>query len=112
MPQKQLTENKSSSHRAQLGSCTLLIALVWFVFGQTLTHDFVNYDDKTYVYGHSLVKAGLSGHGVVKAFTDRQTGNWHPLTIISHMLDCQLFGLEAAGHHFTNVILHTIAVVL
>ena len=90
----------------------VLVALIWIVFGQTLTFDFVNYDDKTYVYGNSLVSAGLSLHGLSRAFVDTQTTNWHPLTIISHMTDCQFYDLKAGGHHFTNVLLHTISALL
>jgi tetratricopeptide (TPR) repeat protein len=59
-----------------------------------------------------LVNAGLSWHGLAHAFVDTQTNNWHPLTIISHMIDCQLYDLKAGGHHFTNVLLHTMAAVL
>jgi Tfp pilus assembly protein PilF len=92
--------------------CAVIVVLIWIVFGQTLGHDFVNYDDKTYVYGNPLVSPGLSGRGLAKAFVDVQTNNWHPLTLISHMIDCQLFGLKAGGHHFTNVLLHNIAAVL
>jgi protein O-mannosyl-transferase len=89
-----------------------IVVLIVAVFGQTLTHDFVNYDDKTYVYGNSLVSAGLSWHGLARAFVDTQTNNWHPLTLISHMIDCQIFDLKPAGHHFTNLLLHTIASLL
>lgn len=96
----------------RIAICAVLIALIWIVFGQTLSHDFVNYDDKTYVYGNSLVSAGLSGSGLAEAFADVRTTNWHPLTIISHMIDCQIFGLKPGGHHFTNVLLHTVAAVL
>jgi protein O-mannosyl-transferase len=103
---------RMSSRRSKIGVSIFLIALVWIVFGGTLGHDFVNYDDKTYVYGNSLVSAGITPHGLIQAFVDIQTGNWHPLTVISHMLDCQLYGLKAGGHHFTNVLLHTIAVLL
>src|ERR1700731_1832315 len=103
---------RMSSRRSKIGTCIFLIALVWIVFGGTLGHDFVNYDDKTYVYGNSLVSAGITPRGLIQAFVDIQTGNWHPLTVISHMLDCQLYGLKAGGHHFTNVLLHTIAVLL
>lgn len=105
-------ETRSPSGITQLGVCAVIIVLVWIVFGQTLSHDFVNYDDKTYVYGNSLVSAGVSLHGLAQAFVDTQTNNWHPLTIISHMIDCQFFDLKAGGHHFTNVLLHTIAAIL
>jgi len=105
-------ETRSPSGFTQVGFCAVIVVLVWIVFGQTLSHDFVNYDDKTYVYGNSLVEDGLSWHGLARAFVDRQTNNWHPLTIVSHMIDCQVYGLKPGGHHFTNVLLHTIAVVL
>lgn len=105
-------ETSSPSLSSQLGLCSVIVVLIWIVFGQTLGHDFVNYDDKVYVYGNSLVTAGLNLHGLSQAFLDTQTNNWHPLTIISHMIDCQLYDLEAGGHHFTNVFLHTIAAVL
>jgi protein O-mannosyl-transferase len=89
-----------------------IVTLIWIVFGQTLWHDFVNYDDKTYVYGNSLVSSGLSLHGLEQAFVDTYTKNWHPLTIISHMIDCQVFDLKPGGHHFTSVLLHTVAALL
>src|SRR5690349_418118 len=92
--------------------CLFLVAITWLVFGQTLTHDFVNFDDKTYVYGNPVVTSGLTLRGIAWAFTHAHARNWHPLTTISHMLDCQLFGLKAGGHHFTNVLLHTVSVLL
>ena len=106
------TKSNLSPGWIRFAICAVLIALIWIVFGQTLGHDFVNYDDKTYVYSNPLVSAGLSGHGLAKAFVDVQTNNWHPLTLISHMIDCQLFQLKPGGHHFTNVLLHSIAAVL
>src|SRR2546423_7345001 len=89
-----------------------LLALIWVVFGQTRSFSFVNFDDPGYVIENSAVRAGLSLSCVHSAFTHVVGGNWHPLTTISHMLDCQLFGLNAGGHHFTNVVLHTVAVLL
>ncbi len=90
----------------------VLVAITWLVFGQTLGHDFVNFDDHVYVYDNPLVTKGLTASGVIGAFTHSHARNWHPLTTMSHMLDCQLYGLKAGGHHFTNVLLHTIAVLL
>ena len=89
-----------------------LAAITWLVFGQTVRHDFVNFDDHVYVYNNPLVTRGLTINGIVVAFTHAHARNWHPLTTISHMLDCQLYGLNAGGHHFTNLALHTIAVLL
>jgi protein O-mannosyl-transferase len=92
--------------------CVLLVSITWLVFGQTLGHDFVNFDDHVYVYDNPLVTRGISVDGIVAAFVHSHARNWHPLTTISHMLDCQLYGLKAGGHHFTNVLLHTVAVLL
>jgi tetratricopeptide (TPR) repeat protein len=92
--------------------CVFLIAITWFVFGQTVRHEFVNYDDDTYVYANPLISSGLTVPGVIHAFSGKHSGNWHPVTTLSHMLDCQLWGSHAGGHHLTNVVLHTIAIVL
>jgi protein O-mannosyl-transferase len=105
-------ETTPPSRLAYFAVCGAIFVLIGIVFGQTLSHDFVNYDDKTYVYGNPLVSAGLSIHGLSRALVDTQTNNWHPLTLVSHMIDCQLYDLKAGGHHFTNVLLHTIAAVL
>jgi Flp pilus assembly protein TadD len=87
-------------------------ALVWIVFGQTLGHPFVQYDDQNYVYENPEITAGLTRHGLVAAFSGLHARNWHPLTTISHMLDCQLFGLNPVGHHFSSVLFHTLAALL
>src|SRR5712691_4160665 len=94
------------------GICLLLIALVWIVFGQTLGHDFVNFDDDKYVYENAQIRSGLSFHGIIWAFTHAHASLWHPLTTITHMLDCQFFGLRAGDHHFVNVALHNIGAAL
>ncbi len=94
------------------GVCFFLAAIIWVVFGQTLGHEFVNYDDDFYVYDNPAVTRGLNLKGVEWAFTHRVCANWHPLTMLTHMLDCQLYGLNAGGHHLTNVLLHTASVIL
>jgi len=89
-----------------------LSAISLAVFGQTIRYDFVNFDDDLYVYNAQAIQAGLTIKGMALAFTSPHARNWHPLTTISHMLDCQLYGLNAGGHHATNIVLHTIAVLL
>jgi len=69
-------------------------------------YDFVAYDDQEYVEGNVMVASGLNAHGLRWALTHSVAGYWHPLTIVSHMLDVELYGLEPAGHHLTNVLLH------
>src|SRR6476659_8506364 len=106
-----LGQRANSRVKSILG-CLGLVAITWAVFGRTLAHDFVNFDDHVYVYENPLIVRGLSVEGIIGAFTHAHALNWHPLTTLSHMLDCQLYGLKAGGHHLTNVILHTISVVL
>jgi protein O-mannosyl-transferase len=103
---------KTRRHWEFVGVCICLSVLTWAVFGQALRHDFVNYDDPRYVYENTRITSGLSISGIAWAFTHIHSMNWHPLTTISHMLDCQLYGLNAGWHHFTNVLLHTLAAIL
>ena len=92
--------------------CILLAGIVWIAFGQTLHHEFVNYDDGPYVYSNPRIASGLSLANLLWAFTHVHSANWHPLTTISHMLDCQLYDLQPWGHHLTNILLHAAAVIL
>jgi protein O-mannosyl-transferase len=92
--------------------CGFLIMAVVLVFGQTVRYDFVNYDDNEYVYNNPHVINGLTAKGITWAFTTNHVSNWHPLTWLSHMLDCQLYALEPGGHHLTNVVLHTVTAIL
>ncbi len=92
--------------------CLGLVAITWIVFGQTLGFDFINYDDNLYVYQEPAINRGLTLHGLATAFTRVLAGNWHPLTSISLMLDAQFFGVRPGAYHFSNVLLHTIAVLL
>src|SRR6266487_1794013 len=92
--------------------CILLAGIVWIAFGQTLHHQFVNYDDGSYVYANPRITSGLTLDNVKWAFTHFRAGNWQPLTAIWHMLDCQLYGLQPWGHHLTNILLHAAAAIL
>jgi hypothetical protein len=84
------------------GVCLGLAALTLAVFGQTLRHEFINFDDGD-VTDNPVVARGLTVKGVVWAFTQIHSDNWFPLNWLSHMLDCQLYGLNPGGHHLTNV---------
>jgi len=94
------------------GICFFLAAIVWVVFGQTIHYPFINFDDDLYVYENPQVSRGLTLASMGWAFTHVHVGNWHPLTSISHMLDCQIYGLNPGGHHLTNVLLHATAAML
>ncbi|HAR41315.1 MAG TPA: hypothetical protein DCS07_01580 [Bdellovibrionales bacterium] len=82
--------------------CVATGAIYWQLGG----HDFINYDDTVFVTHNERVQAGLTWEGIRWAFVSTNVDYWHPLTMISHMLDCELFGLDPGGHHLTNVILH------
>ncbi len=94
------------------GVCIFLAGIVWLVFGQTLGHPFINFDDPEYVYENPEINAGLTAHGVIWAFTHLPSPDWFPLTSIFHMLDVQFYGLRAGGHHLTSVLVHTAVVIL
>src|ERR1700722_3122845 len=93
------------------GVCLALATITFVVFGQTLRHEFVDYDDNDYVYDNPVVARGLTARGIAWAFTGVHAWNWHPLTWLSHMLDCQLYGLNPGGHHLTSVLIHIATVI-
>lgn len=103
---------ESQSHRrAWLAGLFLSLATLW-VYWPVRHYDFVDYDDDGYVFDNPVVRGGLSWQGLVWSFVDQHSCNWHPLTWISHMLDCQLFGLHAGAHHLVNVLFHCANAVL
>ena len=95
-------------HWISLGLVLVTFALFWPV----TTYEFVNFDDTEYVLQNAHVTQGLDIQNLVWAFRAFYASNWHPLTWVSHMLDCQFYGLEPGGHHLTNLILHAANAVL
>jgi tetratricopeptide (TPR) repeat protein len=91
----------------------LLLALVTLLAYLPASRDgFVNYDDQDYVTENSVVQKGLTWTGIKWAFTTSHASNWHPLTWLSHMADCELFGLNPGAHHLVNVLFHAANAVL
>src|SRR6266850_64624 len=107
-PDRRPRELPRGVHRRSItvGIYLLLTGLSLAVFSQTIHYNFVNFDDDIYVYNAPAIRAGLTLKGIAAAFTSPHAGNWHPLTTLSHMLDCGLYGLAPGGHHLTNVLLH------
>ena len=114
---------KASGRKAPRHRATSERTLVWIIsvslaaivgagFGQAIHGEFVNYDDGDYVYANPNITNGLTLRGISWAFTHVHSANWHPLTTISHMLDCQVYGLQPWGHHLTNILLHAAAAIL
>jgi tetratricopeptide (TPR) repeat protein len=89
-----------------------LVVSTLLVFWQVRNFDFVNYDDDVYVYENPYVLNGLTADGVSWAFTTDCSGHWHPLTWLSLMLDCQLFGPNPGMIHLMNVLLHLVNTLL
>ena len=96
------------SRRHEVLICLLLLLATFAVYWQVQSSEFVNFDDNLYVTENSKVQAGLTMKGVIWAFTAGTwvSNCWHPLTWLSHMLDCQFFGLNAGGHHLTSLFFH------
>jgi protein O-mannosyl-transferase len=96
-----------------LAVCAGLLLLTAFVFGATVHHGFVNYDDEPYVVENPHVARGLTVEGLRWAFTQSHASNWHPLTWVSHMADVELYGVtHPGGHHLTSVLLHAATAVI
>jgi protein O-mannosyl-transferase len=97
---------------SRTAATVLLPLLVGAVFWPVLGYGFLEWDDDLYVTANPLVLAGLTPRGVGQAFTSFACSNWHPLTLVSHMLDVSLFDSWAGGHHLTNVVLHAVNALL
>ena len=106
-------ESRGTRNRYQVTAvCGFLLLAVALVFGQTVFHKFINYDDDAFLYENPHIAPGLTGNGISWAFTHFKGHYWIPLARISSMLDCQFYGLNAGGHHLTNVLLHATTAVL
>jgi hypothetical protein len=97
--------------KAALLALALALAVA-AVFGRSVGFEFLSLDDGVYVTDNEEVRAGLTVESVKWAFTTFRGGPWHPLTWLSHMLDVELFGLDPAGHHATNVAIHALTTAL
>ena len=98
---------KISPGRPRIALLYVALGLITLaLYSPSLTHEFLGYDDQAYVTENPSVRAGLSWSGLVWAGKSFSVSNWHPLTWVSHMLDCQFYGLKAWGHHLTNLLLH------
>jgi protein O-mannosyl-transferase len=109
------TTTGPSPHNPQRVSYALMVALFVLtlaLYWPATGNDFLAYDDADYVTSNPQVQAGLSWAGVKSAFSTPTSCNWHPVTMLSHSLDCQLFGLKPWGHHLSSLLLHALNAVL
>jgi tetratricopeptide (TPR) repeat protein len=86
--------------------CLFLALMTLAVYWPVTGNDFINFDDQEYVTVNPHITSGLTWTNVIWAFESGEAANWHPLTWISHMIDCDLYGLNAGGHHLTNLLFH------
>jgi len=91
---------------------SLLVFMTLALYWPVQSFDFVNYDDEVYVTNNRQVRGGLSPEGIVWSFSNFDAGFWQPPVWLSHMLDCQLYGMNAGGHHWTSVLIHTASALL
>jgi tetratricopeptide (TPR) repeat protein len=83
-----------------------LAVMTFAIYAQVISHQFITLDDPTYIQENPMVNRGITGAGIAWAFTTFYATNWHPLTWISHMIDCQLFGTNAGRHLLVNALIH------
>src|ERR1044072_9755743 len=98
--------------RTRLLVALLLLALTWAAYQSVRRYEFVDYDDDRYATANPRIQQGLNWQNAVWAMTAMEVANWHPLTWLSHMTDCQLYALNPSGHHLTNLLLHLVNVLL
>jgi len=92
--------------------CIFITLSIWIIYLQTTRHNFTNYDDNHYITENLLVQKGFTLEAIFRSFTVETAGNWHPVTILSHMLDYHIYGSNAGGHLFINILLHTLNSIL
>ena len=100
-----MVSTKSDFHKVFLVSLCIIVTIT-VSYLQVINFDFVGYDDELYVTENRHVQSGLAVKSFIWAFTTFDASNWHPLTWISHMLDCELYGLNPMGHHWTSLQIH------
>jgi len=105
-PSARISGDKTKAGTQTVLLCLLLALATAAVYWPVARLGFINFDDADYVSGNPRVQAGLAWESVKWAFTSLYASNWHPLTWLSHMLDCQIYGLKPAGHHVTNLLFH------
>jgi protein O-mannosyl-transferase len=86
--------------------CFTLAVMTLVVYWPLTSYPFINFDDNDYIVGNAHVTSGLTWKNIIWAFQSGEAANWHPLTWVSHMIDCDLYGLNPGGHHLTNLLFH------
>ena len=109
-----MSEEKTNffKQNAELIVFSVLTLLVLVIYAQTVGFSFINLDDNLYIFDNLTIQKGLNWETVRWAFNDFRIANWHPVTWLSHALDVEIFGLNAGGHHATNIVFHLLNTIL
>lgn len=107
-----MTDKNSRKVRPDILVCLFLVIATLAVYWQVRNYPLINYDSRKYVTENHYVKTGLTLKSITWSFTAMHASNWHPLTWLSHMLDCQLYGMNPGQHHLTNVFFHILNTLL
>ncbi|MBI4811713.1 MAG: hypothetical protein HY800_09800, partial [Ignavibacteriales bacterium] len=98
--------NQKSDKVQRLAIILIIIVVTCIAYQNVLNNRFINFDDTEYVTKNDHVHDGISVETIIWSFKSNDAANWHPLTWMSHALDCSLFGLDAKYHHAMNLLLH------
>jgi tetratricopeptide (TPR) repeat protein len=104
--------NLNTGYGREIAVCLFIAIITLFLYGRVITYDFVNFDDNLYVTGNKNVQSGITLKSIIWAFSFNEVAYWHPLSLISHMIDCRIFGLNAGMHHLINLFLHIASSIL
>ena len=112
-----MTNNKNYKYaffnvRMEIWISLFLVISIFCVYWQVRNFSFVNFDDQKYITENYYVQAGLTFENIRWSLTATQASNWHPLTWLSHMMDCQIYGMNPGHHHMTNVLFHILNTLL
>jgi len=105
-------EKDKANKTLKVAICIFLMVATFCTYSQIQDHEFIDYDDDIYITNNLNVQAGLTSENFKWAFTTPHFANWHPVTWLSHMLDYQMFGLNAKGHHLTSLFFHIASVLI
>ena len=111
-PKPAVAPSSPAARRTIFFPALILLVVTFAVYAPVRQFDFVNFDDPDYITSNPHVRNGITPEGIAWALTSGEAANWFPVTRISHMLDCQWFGLDSGWHHLTNVLLHALAAIL
>jgi protein O-mannosyl-transferase len=101
-----------ATNRIRLVLAVGIVIVTAAVYMPIIGHDFINFDDNSYITENDFIKGGVTLPGLRWAFTTMYQANWHPLTWLSHMLDIEIYGLRPGGHHLTSLLLHEVNALL